>query len=368
MIVGVLKETKTDEYRVALLPVGAALLVQDGHEVVVQAGAGAGCGFSDKEYQEAGARIVLSASEVFAEAELLLKVKEPQAPEIAQLHPRHTVFGYFHFAGSRALTEASLQSGYTAVAYETLRGRSGDLPLLTPMSEVAGRLSIQSGAKHLEQPAGGRGILLGGVPGVAPARVVILGGGVVGSNAATMAAGLGAEVSILDVDLATLRGLSERLPPNVTTLFSDPQVLENCVLQADLVIGAVLLPGKTAPHLINRSLLRRMKRGSVVVDVCIDQGGCLETSRPTTHSDPTYVEEGVLHYCVTNMPAAVGRTSTRALCNATLPYVRRLANRGLNAFLATDDGHAAALNLRAGRITHAAVAEAFPDLASELSC
>lgn len=362
MIVAVPKETKTDEYRVALLPVGAQLLHKDGHDVVVESGAGQGCGFSNSQYEQAGARIVPTASELVGQAELVLKVKEPQPDEIALLGPQHSVFGYFHFAGDRRLTEACLKAGFTAVAYETLRGPAGDLPLLTPMSEVAGRLSIQSGAKHLEQPQGGRGVLLGGVPGVAPACVVILGGGVVGSNAARMAAGLGAEVLILDVNLATLRSLSERLPANVTPLFSDPQTLEQAILRADLVIGAVLLPGKTAPHLISRSMLPRMKHGCVVVDVCIDQGGCLETSRPTTHSAPTFVEGGVVHYCVANMPAAVGRTSTRALCNATLPYIRRLAAGGLDAFLATNSGHALSLNLRAGRIAHQAVSEAFPDL------
>lgn len=364
MIVGVPKETKADEYRIALMPIGARLLCQDGHDVVVQSGAGAACGFTDEEYEQAGAKLVPSAANVFDQASLILKVKEPQVAEISMLGAQHIVFGYFHFAGDRNLTEACLQSGFTAVAYETLQGPAGDLPLLTPMSEVAGRLSIQSGAKHLEQPAGGRGVLLGGVPGVAPACVVILGGGVVGSNAASMAAGLGAEVLVLDVNLATLRSLGERLPANVTPLFSDPQILEQSVLRADLVIGAVLLPGKTAPHLITRQVLGRMKPGCVVVDVCIDQGGCLESSRPTTHTAPTFVESEIVHYCVPNMPAAVGRTSTRALCNATLPYVRRLAGLGVDNFLATNSGHASALNLRAGKIAYAAVAEAFPDLAS----
>lgn len=360
--VGVVREIKADEQRVALLPIGARLLSEDGHTVTVQSGAGAACGFLDADYEQAGATVVSSSDEVLENASLLLRVKEPQREEMSKLQPHHTVFGYFHFAGDRLLTERSLAAGFTALAYETLVGRTGDLPLLTPMSEVAGRLSIQSGAKHLEQPVGGRGILLGGVPGVAPARVVILGGGTVGKNAAQMAAGMGANVTVLDVNMATLRKLHDELPANVQTRFSDPQAVEELLEQADLVIGAVLLPGKTAPHLITRKHLHKMKTGSVVVDVCIDQGGCLETSRATTHRSPTFVEHGVVHYCVANMPAAVGLTSTRALCNATLPYIRRLASAGLDPFLLTDAGHNLALNLQAGLIVHPAVAEAFPDL------
>ncbi len=362
MIVGVIKETKSDENRVALTPVGAEQLTRRGHDVLVESQAGAGCGLSDERYHAAGAKLLSSPKEVLDACELLVKVKEPQPKELSWLQPKHTVFGYFHFAGSRQLTEGSLESGYTAVAFETLRAADGSLPLLIPMSEVAGRLSIQSGAKHLEQHAGGRGILLGGVPGVAPARVVVLGGGIVGHNAARMAAGLGARVTILDVNLKLLRSLDSTMPANVSTLYSDHEAVRDSLRDADLVIGAVLLPGKKAPKLITRALLMEMQPGSVVVDVCIDQGGCMETSRPTTHSNPTYVEEGVVHYCVANMPAAVSRTSTHALCNATLPYLLQLADLGVDAFLGQSPGHRESLNLRAGAIVSQDVAEAFEDL------
>lgn len=362
MIVGVLKETKADEYRVALRPVGAELLVNDGHQVLIETGAGQKSGNPDDEYARAGAEIVPSPEAIFERASLIVKVKEPQPAEIARLEPRHTVFGYFHFGGSRELTERCLEAGFTALAYETLRAPDGSLPLLIPMSEIAGRLSIQSGAKYLEQPLLGRGVLLGGVPGVEPATVLVLGGGVVGSNAARIAAGMGANVIIMDVNLATLRALDISMPPNVTTVYGDPHAVEEWLARADLVIGAVLLPGRTAPKLVSRRQLSVMKPGSVIVDVSIDQGGCFETSRPTTHSQPTFIVDRVVHYCVANMPAAVGRTSTRALTNATLPYVRRLANLGPHEFLKVDRGHAEALNMASGKIQNADVAAAFEDL------
>ncbi len=361
MIVGVLTETKSDEYRVALRPVGAHLLTEDGHQVLVQAGAGKGSGIADDAYTTAGAEVVETAEEVFERAELIVKVKEPQPAEIARLKPHHTVFGYMHFAGSRELTEACLQAGFTAIAYETLSDGEG-LPLLTPMSEVAGRMSIQSGAKYLEKPMEGRGILLGGVPGVEPGEVLVLGGGVVGRNAARVASGLRANVTIMDVNLNRLRELDDIMPPNVTTIYSDPHAIEDYIANADLVIGAVLLPGRRAPKLVTRQMVQSMKPGSVIVDVCIDQGGCVETSRPTTHRAPTFTEHEVVHYCVANMPGAVGRTSTHALCNATVPYVRRLAKLGADKFIQVDAGHRSALNMRAGKVTNPDVALAFEDL------
>jgi alanine dehydrogenase len=362
MIVGVPKEVKKDEYRVALLPVGAELLAKDGHAVLIEKEAGSGSGFDDQRYSGVGATIVEMPDEIYARADLVLKVQEPQPAEIARLHDRHTVFCYFHFAASRDLTAACLEAGITAVAYETLQDTQGRLPLLTPMSEIAGRMSIQEGAKYLERPMRGQGILLGGVPGVAPANVLVLGGGVVGANAARMAAGLAANVTLMDVNLDRLRYLDEVMPANVTTIFSDPHTIADYAMQADLVIGAVLIPGGRAPILIPRSLLKKMKPGSVIVDVSIDQGGCAETSRPTTHSDPIYIVDGVVHYCVTNIPGAVSRTSTLALCNATLPYVRQLASLGIDAFAALDAGHAAAVNMASHKLTNAAVAQAFPDL------
>ncbi|HVU04723.1 MAG TPA: alanine dehydrogenase [Polyangiaceae bacterium] len=362
MIVGIPREIKDDEYRVALRPVGADLLKRDGHTVLIERGAGRGSGFTDDEYERAGATLVDDPAELFDKASLIVKVKEPLPVELERLGPQHTVFGYFHFAGSRDLTERSLARGYTAIAYETLTDAAGRLPLLTPMSEVAGRMSIQEGAKHLEKPMRGRGILLGGVPGVEPADVVVLGGGVVGANAARVAAGLGANVTLMDVNLDRLRELSEHMPANVTTVYSDPHSVDHYVQNADLVIGAVLVRGRRAPRIVTADLVRRMKPGAVIVDVSIDQGGCVETARPTTHHEPTYVVDDVVHYCVTNMPGAVGRTSTQALCNATLPYVRKLARLGTEAFLAQDAGSAAAENIRGGRVVSSDVADAFPDL------
>lgn len=362
MIIGVPKETKTDEYRVGLLPVGAELLDRDGHTVLVEKEAGLGSGFSDRQYSEAGAEIVQTADEIYARAEMIVKVKEPQPDEMTLLREGQTVFCYFHFAASWELTAGCLEAGITAVAYETLRDAQGRLPLLTPMSEVAGKMSIHEGAKYLERPMMGRGILLAGVPGVAPANVLILGGGVVGTNAARIAAGMGANVTIMDINLDRMRYLDEIMPANVTTIYSDPHAVENYAVRADLVIGAVLIPGGRAPMLIDRKLLAKMKTGSVIVDVCIDQGGCIETSRPTTHHEPTYVVEGAVHYCVTNIPGAVSRTSSQALCNATLPYVRELTSLGVEAFAKVDEGHAAAVNLRDHRLINEAVSGVYPDL------
>ena len=362
MIIGVPKEVKTDEYRVALLPVGAELLTKDGHTVLIEKEAGSGSGFDDRRYSAVGAKIVGTADEIYKRADMIVKVKEPQPAEIARLRDGQILFCYFHFAAARELTAACLEAGITAVAYETLQDAEGRLPLLTPMSEIAGRMSIQEGAKCLERPMGGRGVLLGGVPGVAPANVLVLGGGVVGTNAARMAAGLAANVTIMDIDLDRLRYLDEVMPANVTTIFSDPHTIADYAIHADLVVGAVLIPGGRAPILIPRSLLKKMKPGSVIVDVSIDQGGCTETSRPTTHSDPIYIVDGVVHYCVTNIPGAVSRTSTLALCNATLPYVRQLASLGIDAFAALDAGHAAAINMTHHKLLNAAVARAFPDL------
>ncbi len=362
MIIGIPKEVKKDEYRVALLPVGAQLLVADGHTVLVEKGAGFGCGYDDADYLKVGAEIVSTAGEIYLRAEMVIKVKEPQAVEIAALKEDQILFCYFHFAGSRELTEGCLKKGIAAVAYETLTDANGHLPLLTPMSEVAGKMSIQEGAKCLEKPMMGRGILLGGVAGVEPANVLIVGGGVVGTNAAQVAAGLGANVIIMDINLDRLRHLDEIMPANVTTIFCDPQTLEDYVIKADLVIGAVLIPGAKAPVLIDLPLLQKMKKGAVIVDVSIDQGGCCVASRPTTHTEPVFVVEDIVHYCVANMPGAVGRTSSQALCNATLPYCRKLANLGLDGFIKENLGQSAALNLRSGKIICPAVAATFPDL------
>lgn len=365
MIVGVPKEIKADEYRVAVLPVGAHMLACDGHRVIVETGAGLGSGFSDDEYRAAGAEVVGSAREVYGPADLVVKVKEPQALEIGMLRGGQAVFCYFHFAASRELTEACLGAGITAVAYETLSDGDGRLPLLTPMSEIAGKMAVQEGAKFLERPMMGRGILLGGVAGVERANVLVLGAGAVGTNAARVAAGLGANVVVMDISLDRLRYLADVMPANVTTVYCDPHAVERYLAWADLVIGAVLVPGGRAPRLVSRAHLARMKNGAVVVDVCIDQGGCFETSRPTTHLDPTYIVDGVVHYCVTNMPGAVGRTSSQALCNATLPYARELAARGPDGFAALSPGRAAAVNLRDGKIVNPAVAGVFPDLPEE---
>lgn len=359
MIVGVPREIKADEYRVAMLPIGVEELRRAGHDVLVERGAGQGSGLTDAEYEAAGATLVNSHEDVFAAADLVVKVKEPLPSEWPLLRPGQILFTYFHFAADEELTRNVLATGVTAVAYETLQGRNHDLPLLTPMSEVAGRMSIQEGAKFLERPQEGRGILLGGVPGVEPAHIAILGGGVVGKNAAQIAAGFQADVVILDINVDRLRYLEDIMPANVNTLFSDRHNIRNQLKKADLVIGGVLIPGARAPRLVSREDLQYMKPGAVVIDVCIDQGGCLETSRPTTHSEPTYIVDGIVHYCVTNMPGAVGRTSTYALCNVTFPYVQRIAGNGLVAACGQDPGLAAAVNMYEGKITNAAVADTF---------
>lgn len=359
MIVFVPRETKSHEYRVGLLPAGAHALTQDGHQVWIERGAGKGSGLTDIEYMNAGASIVETPQEGYAKAELVVKVKEPLPAETPLLRPNQLVFCYFHFAASKNLTSEVMASRATALAYETLTDETGRLPLLVPMSEVAGRMSIQQGAKALENPNGGRGVLLGGVPGVAPAHVTILGAGVVGTEAAKMAAGLGARVHLLDTNVARLRELSAILPANVVPLFSDRSTIQQELTRADLVIGAVLVRGARAPRLITRSDLATMKPGSVIVDVAIDQGGCTETSRTTSHQTPTYEEDGIIHYCVPNIPGAVSRTSTFALCNVTLPYVRLLANHGFVGACKKLPIFATALNIHAGKITDSAVLEAF---------
>jgi alanine dehydrogenase len=359
MIVGVPKEIKSDEYRVAMLPVGVAELTAAGHKVLVQEDAGVGSGITNDQYVANGAEIIKSAADIFARAEMIVKVKEPLEPEWAMIRPGQILFTYFHFAADERLTRAMIDTGATCIAYETIGDGRRQLPLLTPMSEVAGRMSIQEGAMHLEKPKHGRGILLGGVPGVQPATVVVLGAGVVGANAAKVAAGLGANVFILDINVDRLRYLDDVMPPNVTEMFSDRHTIAECLRLADLVVGAVLIPGAKAPRLVTRSLLKTMKPGAVIVDVAIDQGGCIETSRPTTHSKPTYIEEDVVHYCVTNMPGAVGRTSTYALNNVTLPYTLQLAKKGLKNAVGGNDWIARGVNIHAGKVTNQAVAETF---------
>jgi len=359
MIVGVPREIKADEYRVAVTPAGVEQLKRAGHTVLIERGAGEGSGLPDDAYQHYGARIVASAEEVFAEAELICKVKEPQPEEIEQLSDRHVVFTYFHFAASRELTEGTLGSGCVAIAYETIEDRDGRLPLLAPMSEVAGKMSVQEGAKYLEKPMMGRGILLGGIPGVEPANVLIIGGGIVGSNAALVAAGLGARVTVMDVDLYRLRYLAEVMPANVTSLYSTPEAIRKHLAEADLVVGAVLIPGARCPTLIPRDYLKLMQPGAVIVDVGVDQGGCVETIRPTTHGAPTYVIDDIVHYGVANMPGAVGRTSTFGLTNATMPYLIKLANLGFRKAAASDAGLAMGVNMIGGRVTYEPVAQAF---------
>jgi alanine dehydrogenase len=358
MIVGVPTEVKTDEYRVGMRPVGAEVLVKHGHTVLIQSGAGLGSGFSDAEYDAAGARIVPSADEVWGNADMVVKVKEPQPQEISRIRANQTVFTYFHFAADKALTLGCLESRCIAVAYETLTDKRGYLPLLTPMSEIAGKLSIQEGAKYLERPQGGRGILLGGVPGVEPGHVLVIGGGVVGTCAARVAAGMGAHVAILDINVDRLRELNEFMPANVTTIYSDPQAIRERLNWADLVVGAVLIPGAKAPNLITRADLNHMKPGAVIVDVAIDQGGCVETARVTTHSKPIYTVDGIVHYCVGNMPGAVARTSTQALTNVTLPWAVKIAQHGADRLAKTDPHFADAINMNRGTLTNKPVAEA----------
>jgi alanine dehydrogenase len=355
--IGVAREVKTDEYRVALTPAGALELVKHGHEVLVETTAGDGSSFPDSAYESVGARIV-SLDEVWAESELLLKVKEPIAAEYPRLREGLVLFTYLHIAADEPLTRALLESGVTAVAYETVETDDRRLPLLAPMSEIAGRLAAQAGAYFLEKPLGGRGLLLGGVPGVVPGRVVVIGGGIVGYNAAVIAIGLGADVTILDRSIDRMRHLDEILSGRVSLVMSSALQIEESVADADVVIGAVLIPGALAPKLVTREMIRGMKQGAVVVDVAIDQGGCFETSRPTTHSDPVYSVDGVTHYCVANMPGGVPVTSTKALTNATLPYVEAIADYGLAEAVARDRALARGVNVLDGKLTYEAVAEA----------
>jgi alanine dehydrogenase len=355
--IGVAKEIKSDEYRVALTPAGARELVQRRHEVVVETGAGEGSSFSDAAYEAAGARIA-AVEDVWSDADLLLKVKEPIAAEYGRLREGLVLFTYLHIAADEPLTRALVESGITAVAYETVETESGGLPLLAPMSEIAGRLAAQAGAYFLEKPLGGRGLLLGGVPGVAPGRVVVIGGGMVGYNAAVIAIGLGANVTILERSLDRMRHLEEVLSGRVSLVMSSSLQIEESVQEADVVIGAVLIPGALAPKLITRDMVAGMKEGAVLADVAIDQGGCAETSRPTTHSEPVYTVEGVTHYCVANMPGAVPITSTKALTNATLPYVEAIADHGLREAVARDLALARGVNVLDGKVTYEAVADA----------
>lgn len=359
MIVGIPKEIKNNENRVSMTPAGVRELVKRGHTVYVQHTAGENSGFPDAEYERAGAHILPTIEEVYAVAEMIVKVKEPIEPEYKLVRRGQLVFTYFHFACDRTLTEAMLQSGATCLAYETVVDKQGTLPLLIPMSEVAGRMSVQEGARFLEKPQGGKGILLGGVPGVKPAKVLVLGGGVVGTEAALMAAGLGADVTVCDISLPRLRHLAEFMPKNVKTMFSSTYNIEQELPTTDLVIGAVLIPGAKAPHLITREMLGIMKKGSVMVDVAIDQGGCFETSHPTTHAEPVYEVDGIIHYCVANIPGAVPFTSTLALTNATLPYALRLADKGWQQACAEDPGLKLGLNVVDGKVTFPGVAEAF---------
>ena len=359
MIIGVPKEIKTNENRVALVPAGAEALAGAGHKVVVETGAGVGSGFADAAYTAVGATIVPDADAVWKQADMITKVKEPIAVEWPRMRKGQLIYTYFHFAASEELTKAVVDSGAVALAYETVELASGELPLLTPMSEVAGRMAVQEGAKYLEKHYGGSGILLGGVPGVAPAEVLVIGGGVVGINAAKMAAGLGAHVTILDVSLPRLRYLADVLPANVDTLYSNRHNILDCLRRADLLVGAVLLPGAKAPHLVKRADLKLMKPGSVIVDVAVDQGGCVETIKPTTHEQPTYFVDGILHYAVANMPGGVPRTSTLALTNATLPYALRLARDGWKKACAADPALRLGLNVVDGKVVYPGVAEAF---------
>jgi len=358
MKIGVPTEIKPSENRVAMVPAGVDLLTGDGHQVFIQEGAGLGSGLQDSEFVAAGATMLPDADAVFAEAEMIVKVKEPIAEEYPRIRKGQVLFTYFHFAASLELTDAMIATGAHCIAYETVE-MNGSLPLLTPMSEVAGRMAVQEGAKYLEKPMGGRGVLLGGVPGVATGRVLILGGGIVGINSAKMAAGLGARVTIMDIDMDRLRYLDDVMPANVTTRFSNRLAIQEELASADLVVGAVLVTGEKAPNLVARGDLSLMPRGSVIVDVAVDQGGCVETIRPTTHLDPVYDVDGVVHYGVANMPGAVPRTSTFALTNVTMPYARRIAQAGMRDALLADPGLALGANVLGGAITHPGVAKAF---------
>ena len=358
MIIGVPKEIKDHEYRVSVTPDGVQALRQAGHEVLVEPTAGLGSGYSDDHYRRAGAKLASSKEALFREAGLIVKVKEPQLSETRLFRSGQVLFTYLHLASSAELTKALLEAGITAIAYETIQAKDGTLPMLKPMSEIAGRMSVQVGARYLEVTQGGRGLLLGGVPGVEPAKVVILGAGTVGSSATRIAVGMGAHVTVVNVDIEQLRRLDDLYRGRIVTRASTPAAIEENVVTADLLIGAVLVPGARAPKLVSRALVGKMKPGSVIVDVAVDQGGCVETSRPTTHSDPIYLVEDVLHYCVANMPGIVPRTSTQALTNATLPYLLTLASLGVDAGVRADAGLAKGVNLSQGKVTCRGVAEA----------
>ena len=359
MIIGVPKEIKTNENRVSMTPAGVMELTRKKHQVYVQSKAGLGSGYTDADYKKAGAKILKTIEQVYKKAEMIVKVKEPIKSEYSLVKDDQLLFTYFHFASHKPLTDAMIKSNAVCLAYETVTARDGSLPLLVPMSEVAGRMATQEGAKYLEKPMGGRGILLGGVPGVPPANVLILGGGIVGSNAAKMAAGLGANVTIMDINLNRLRELDDIMPANVSTMYSNAYNIQKMIPTQDLIIGAVLIPGAKAPNLITKRMLKDMRDGTVLVDVAVDQGGCIETCRPTTHSKPTFIIDGVLHYCVANMPGAVPYTSTIALTNATLPYVLRLASKGWKKACAADEGLANGLNVVHGKVVHKGVSDAF---------
>ena len=359
MIVGILKEIKPQENRVAMTPAGVDVLKSAGHEVLVEKNAGLGSSFTDTQYKQAGAKIADSAGDIFAASNMVLHVKEPQPSEFDMIQKDQIVFAYLHLAANQALTESLLKTGSIGIAYETIEDRKGGLPLLAPMSEVAGRLSVQQGAKYLEKPFGGRGVLLGGVTGTPPANVLVIGGGMVGTQAARVACGMGANVTILDNNIDRLRYLADIMPANCHPLMSSPSLIRELVSTSDLVIGAVLVAGSKAPKLVTADMLKTMRKGSVMVDVAIDQGGCFETSRPTTHGDPVYEKEGVIHYCVTNMPGAVPLTSTIALTNSTLPYALKIADKGWKAACKEDTGIAKGLNYVQGRLVYDHVAEAF---------
>lgn len=359
MIIGVPKEIKPNENRVALLPVGAATLIKNGHKVVVETNAGVGSSFTDEDYKTAGAEIASTPGEVFANVDMIMKVKEPINNEYKMIREGQIIFTYFHFAANRTLTQAMIDSKCIAIAYETVQRKDRSLPLLIPMSEVAGRMAPQEGAKYLEKALGGRGVLLGGVPGTGSGEVIVLGGGIVGTNAAKIASGLGAKVTIFDNNLYRLRYLDDVMPSNVFTMMSNEYYIREALPKADLVIGAVLIPGGKAPHLITRDMLSLMKKGSVLVDVAVDQGGCIETTKPTTHDNPTFIIDDVVHYCVANMPGAVPHTSTLALTNATLPYAVEIANKGYEKAVKTNEEIKLGLNVIDGKVTYKAVAEAF---------
>jgi len=359
MIVGVLKEIKAEENRVAMTPAGVEVMRRHGHRVLVEKGAGVGSGLEDEAYLQAGAEIMEAPEQIFGLAEMVMHVKEPLPSEYDLIREGQVVFTYLHLAAAEDLTRSLIRTGCVAIAYETIRKEDGSLPLLTPMSEVAGRMAIQQGAKYLEMAQGGHGVLLGGVPGVDPGTVLVIGGGVVGTNAAKMACGLGAKVYVLDTDLDRLRYLSDIMPKNCFLLMSSPAAIRELITRADVVVGAVLIPGARAPKVVTRDMLRTMKKGAVLVDVAIDQGGCFETSRPTTHADPIYSVDGIVHYCVTNMPGAVPKTSTIALTNATLPYALEIADKGWRRAMEENPAIREGANIIEGKVTHQAVAEAF---------